>query len=152
MNFKILSFLSVLLVTSHSYAAKKLDSYEMLLNSLMNGSNVKVIYDFKNDCKLISKTPQNELSKKTYSVNGLLIDKFVIQDPGHIVGFVHVVNSPDGQFPANYITVEIDISPDEKITIDAKTTTLPNYQVSKSWLWSCTFGKQNSNGVKFFEM
>jgi hypothetical protein len=150
MNIKQLSLISLLVFTSHAYATnQKLNNYEMVKNSLINGSNVKAVIDLKNDCVLVKES--GDKPKTSPNIFGMLIDKFVISYKNtNIISSNHILNGSDEILSANYNIADIVISPDNKVTLELKIVLLPEYNTIKSSTYSCSINNQTNNGVKFY--
>src|SRR6185437_6951969 len=71
MLFKTLTILTATMISTTAFAAQhKINNYDELKTALLNGKNVKVIIDLKNDCKLSNKDHPNTF--------GFVMDTFVI--------------------------------------------------------------------------
>lgn len=135
--------------TGQNIAAEQLESYDSLKAHLLDGSEVKLIVDYKKNC--VVEYHNGSIPINPYgTIVGLNIHTFIHENlSGDIELQLSHFNAPDEKYSANYEDVEISISPNETIKIMSKAVGLQDYKVFSTTIRSCVFGNKKREGVRF---
>lgn len=146
----LITLLTTLLFTTVSYAhATELHSYQQIKDALISGASVHAVINEKTDCTLTGQT--GDEPKTTANVVGLKLDPFVISETtGNISVGITPLNSPREGFPANYNDFEVKITPDNKVYLQFKIVSLPDYKIIKSSDHVCEINNNNQAGIRFY--
>ncbi len=143
--------LSILLSTTYAYAThEKLTDYQMIKNSILNGSTIKMVMDLKNHCKVTYDYTNGGPPTKLNIIVRSLSDFSIKVATNHIMWMRSIMGDGDDNNPGDYETSVIYISPDNQINLESKIIALPSYKLLKETRFQCTIENKRSVGVKFF--
>jgi hypothetical protein len=151
MTYKKLFYTALISLFFNSYATayEKLTDYQMIKDKFLNGFNIKMVVDLKNDCTLLS-DDTNGGPPTSPNVFGKLLTHFALKyKTGHIVSTQHILGS-DVVYTGYNEIAELDLAPDNTINLALKIVTLPHYKIIKETHWACQMSNQKTDGIKFF--
>lgn len=149
MQYKIFSVLSLILLSSTTFAAQQLTSYDEIKNTLLSGGKVKAIIDTQYDCG-------DNSNKKNFSPDtiGFTFDLFIIKSKTKeiLAGGNSLNPADDGPFnAAGYGVGEIGVLPNNTVTIKTYAISVPEYKTMQAYKDICKMSKSlGEPGVKFF--
>lgn len=151
MRLQAASFIALLsLSTTLSAATIKLEDYASIKNALLTGNDVKVIVDFEKDCT----TTEQPGPQKSPNIFSMTFHSFLIDHKTKaIITNASFLNPSDGSpfKAAAYSIGEVNILPNNTVTVDTYVITVPQYKTALATHDSCKIHTGNAEtGVKFF--
>jgi len=130
------SFTALILVGTLHASPQKINSYEVIKNSLLRGNAVKVIVDF-GKCTFLS----GDTGKPLRHTVGLMIENFMISYNTKAITTSHgFINSLDKRTPyglVGYRLGDISIMPNNDVIVDTAVMRLPEYTIIGQIRLSC---------------
>ena len=150
---RIKLFLILMSYTTAIFAYEKLNSYNSIKDALINGKNVKVVFDLNHDCTSVKNHKITFASSS--SIVGMPFNQFAMNEDTLAIQtqakFLNPVEE-GGPFKFTaYNTGEVAVYPDNTVKFDTAIISLPDYKTVDIEHLNCKMStSNNAAGARFF--